>query len=85
MNSTPKHLIAVVVYTLAMMSVLFLSTLCYCVIKAITIDPVFLPIGSGIIGAFTGMLINTRSSSVDATTASTVTVTREEQTPPPIP
>lgn len=85
MNSTPKHLIAVVVYTLAAMSVMFLATLCYCVVEAITIDPVFLPIGSGIIGAFTGMLINTRSTSGDATSTASVTVTREQTEPPPIP
>ena len=85
MNSTPPHLIAVVVYTLAILSCVYVGTLAYCVMSGVTIDQVvltaFAAVGGGIVGTFTGMLINTRSGAKEPTSSSSVTVTKEEVKP----
>ena len=86
MNSTPPHLIAVVVYTFAILSALYVSTLAWCVMQSIAVDPVtqsaFSAVGAGIVGTFTGLLINTRSARPDVSEKTTiVTETPAKQTP----
>ncbi len=43
MNTTPRHIVAIVVYTLALLSVIYVATLAWCVIAGL---PVMETLGS---------------------------------------
>lgn len=90
MNSTPAYLISAVVVTLAFLSLLYVGTLSWCVIHSIAVDPVlqtaFSAVGGGIVGTFTGMLINTRSTPPDQKERVTIaTETPAPASPDPLP
>lgn len=63
--TTPKGITFIVVGTLSALSVTYMFTLSYCTIAGITpnetVDRAFQTAGMYILGAFTGLLINTRS------------------------
>ncbi len=88
MNTTPRHIVAIVVYTLAILSMTYVGTLAWCVIAGLPVQETlgnFCHVGDTVIGAFTGMLINTRSGPAEPVQTATVTQTTETTNPPPNP
>lgn len=63
--TTPKGITYIVVGTLSALSVTYMFTLSYCTIAGVTpndaVDRAFQAAGMYILGAFTGLLVNTRS------------------------
>lgn len=78
---TPPHIIAIVVYTMAALSLIFLSTVSACAVMKIEVEPMYYTVGGGIITGMLAMLVNTRSGSQGDTTTKTVIATEETQTP----
>lgn len=64
MNSTPKPILYIVVIAISTLSVMGLGSLCYSLFVKVWADPSILTaiitLTSGLIGALTGMLMNTR-------------------------
>lgn len=79
---TPSHIIAVVVYTMAALSLIFFSTVSACAILKIEVEPMYYTVGGGIVTGMLAMLVNTRSGDKgDSTTSKTVIATEETTIP----
>lgn len=89
MNSTPPYIVSIVVSTLAGLSIIFVSTLAWCVTHGTNIEAVLLAgfcgVGGNILGTLQGMLITTRTTPSDTTQKETTVTTMSAPSSEPLP
>lgn len=82
---TPKHIIGIVVYTMAALSLIFFSTVSACAIWKIQVEPMYYTVGGGIVTGMLAMLVNTRSGPSEPSKMETITQIHELSPRPPGP
>ncbi len=80
-TQTPRHIIGIVVYTMAALSLIFFCTVSACAIWKIEVAPMYYTAGSGIITGMLAMLVNTRSGPGEPVKSETRTETIETHEP----
>lgn len=86
MNATPKPILYIVVVAISTLACMGLGSLCYSLFVKVWADPSILTaiitLTSALIGALTGMLMNTRQPPAAGNGSGTVTATFEATTDP---
>lgn len=81
-STTPKAITYIVVGSIAFMSLLYMITLSYCVVAKVEApdgaDRSLQAAGMYVLGALTGLLINTRSQSATSTTTTSTSKETEK-------
>ncbi len=80
-TQTPRSIVAVVVYTLALLSLIFFLTASWCGIQGIKLDPIYFNTGISVVTALVAILVNTRSGPGEPVKSETRTETIETHEP----